>query len=127
MKLYYNSKNTLGKQTYAYVQSIKRPLLGIDTAKDNITGTQWSEIAEGLNIEIAELIDKSHPDFKTEYGNAKTELDEYGWLKVLQENPQLVRRPILLKGNSFHFIETPSAVVKFIEPDSSGLEKPYNK
>ncbi|NNM17109.1 MAG: hypothetical protein HKP24_00935, partial [Croceitalea sp.] len=59
VKLYYNSKNTLGKQTYAYVQSIKRPLLGIDTAKDNITGTQWSEIAEGLNIEIAELIDKS--------------------------------------------------------------------
>ena len=127
IKLYYNSNNSLGRQTYAYVKASEKKLLAIDTAKENITGTQWAEIAEGLGIELSELIDQTHPDFRSEYGDAHLKMDESGWLKVLENQPQTVANPIVLIGNRYHAIKTPSDFVKYMEPDSAGLKKPYNK
>ena len=127
VKLFYNSNTLNGGQTHAYVQSMKQRLLAIDTAKVKITGTQWSELAEGLNIKIADLIDRSHPDFKNEYGDVNVQLDDFGWLKILSNHPQLVRRPILVKGDNTYFIETPSEINQYIAPDSAGIDKPYKK
>lgn len=127
LKLYYNSKNSIGKQTQGYVESIETPLLSVDTSKENVTGTQWSEIARGLDLKIAQLVDTSHPDFIEEYGDTELVMEDSGWLKILDKHPEFVRKPILLKGSEFHMIETPSEVVAFIEPDSAGLDKPYNK
>lgn len=117
LKLYYNSNNSLGKQTYGYIESAEQSLLTIDTAKENMTPTQWSEMAEGLGVRIAELIDKENPDFHNEYGDTDLKLDTSDWLKVLEEHPEFVRRPILLNGNDFRFIEIPSEVIQFLEPD----------
>ena len=126
IKLYYHSENSIGKQLVGYVTSAEKNVLLIDLSKTNVPGTQWKELADMLDDDIQQLIDTDHPDFKQLYGE-DLEMEDHDWLKVLDKHPQLLRYPVVLIGDKAHTIETPSAFVSYIDPDSAGLEKPYNK
>lgn len=125
--LYYSSENSLGKQINAYVESSEMDHLTIDISKTNVTGTQWAEIADGLGQDIADLIDQEHPDFKEKYGDTHADMDSDNWLKVLNKNPSLLKHPIVIKGDEYIELTSASDFKQYMEPDSAGLEKPYNK
>lgn len=127
IKLYYSSKNSLGKQLNAYVESSEMKTLTIDISKTNVTGTQWAELAEGLGKNIGDLINKDHPDFKDAYGNSDTDLDDDDWLKVLDKNPQLLKHALLIKGDKYIELTSASDFKHHMEADSAGLEKPYKE
>ena len=127
VKLYYHSGNSLGKQTLGYAKATEKAFMGIDLAKESITGTQWAELASGLDIRISDLIDTKHPDFKEEYGNDEVVMDEHDWLKVLEKYPEAMAFPIAVVGTNFHAVHNPSDFTRLLEPDSAGLDKPYNK
>ena len=127
LQLIYNSKNSLGKQALAYINSSEKSIYTLDTAKDNLTPTQWSEIASKLELSIAELVDKNQLDFKNEFGSDDIVMDDDQWIKVINKKPYLITKPILVVGDRVFQITTPSDILKYIEADSAGLEKPYNK
>jgi arsenate reductase-like glutaredoxin family protein len=127
LQLIYNSKNSLGKQALAYINSSEKSIYTLDTAKDNLTPTQWSEIASKLELSIAELVDKNQSDFKNEFGSDDIVMDDDQWIKVINKKPYLITKPILVAGDRVFQITTPSDILKYIEADSAGLEKPYNK
>lgn len=127
IKLYYSSKNSLGKQLNAYVKSSKMKNLTIDISKTNITGTQWMELADGLGKNICDLINRDHPDFKEAYGDSKANLDDEDWLKVLDKNPQLLKHALLIKGDKYIELTSASDFKQHMEADSAGLDKPYKK
>ncbi|MBQ4820565.1 ArsC/Spx/MgsR family protein [Aquimarina sp. MMG016] len=120
--LIYNSEESLGKQTYSYVSASKKSILVIDTAKTQISGTQWLEIAENLGLHITDLIQKKYPNYQGLY-DPETSMSTHDWLKIIKKNPRIIRRPILILGESFYQIESPSDFVKFIEPDSAGVSR----
>lgn len=120
--LYYNSESLLGKQTLAYVQASKKKLLPIDISKTKVTGTQWAEIAENLEIKISDLINVEHPDFVKNYGQQTLDMAQHDWLKLLDQTPEVLTYPIVILGNRFLQIKNPSDFVKFLNPDSAGLE-----
>ena len=125
--LYYSSENSLGKQINAYVESSEMEHLTIDISKTKVTGTQWAELADGLGQNIADFINQDHPDFKEKYGDTHADMDSDDWLKVLNKNPSLLKHPILVKGNTFIELKSASDFKQYMEPDSAGLKKPYNK
>lgn len=125
--LYYNSETSIGKQTLGYVESSEREIQTIDISRTKVTGTQWTELADGVDMPIEELIDQDHPEFQEAYGSEKVDLDEHDWLRVLEKMPSVLAYPIAIQGKRFLAIKNPSDFAKFIEPDSAGLEKPYNK
>lgn len=125
--LYYSSENSLGKQVNAYVESSELEHLTIDIAKTNVTGTQWAELADGLNKNISDLVDQDHADFKKVYGEDNVSLEHDGWLKVLDKNPSLLKYPIVIKGTTFLELKSASDFKQYMNPDSAGLDKPYNK
>ncbi|MBC8770049.1 hypothetical protein H4O18_18765 [Arenibacter sp. BSSL-BM3] len=120
--LYYHSETSLGKQTYAYVETSRKHVLAIDIAKTEVTGTQWTEIAEGLGIEIANLVNKNHPDFIKEYGGPNVNLETEGWINVLKNNPHLLVCPIVVMDHKFIKLPSPSDFVRLLESDSAGTE-----
>ncbi len=126
IKLYYHSDNSIGKQLLGYVESAKKEVLAIDIAKTNVPGTQWKEIADMLKVDIRDLIDTSHPDFINAYSET-AQMEAHDWMKVLDKFPQALGDPIVIVGEQAHRISTPSEFVQYIEPDSAGLDKPYNK
>ncbi len=120
--LIYNSNTSLGKQTYAYVSASEKDILTLDISKTDITGTQWVEIAEGLDLQVSDLINKEHPNFQKSY-DENTQLEASDWLKVIKKHPETVAFPIVIKGDQFHKIENPSDFVSLIDADSAGVSR----
>lgn len=119
--LYYSSKTSIGKQLDAYVNASEKKVLSIDISKTDVTGTHWVEIAEGLGVQVSDLIGNDHPDFKEKYGDGKIDLEANDWLKVLENNPELLKSPIAINGEDYQWLETSAAFKKYMEHDSSGI------
>ncbi|MCK7591810.1 hypothetical protein M0G43_14570 [Subsaxibacter sp. CAU 1640] len=122
IKLYYHSQNSLGKQTHAYVQSTDKKILSIDISQTKVTGTQWIELARGLGINVEKLIDKKHPDFSQNY-DENANMEEEDWLKVLDKMPIVLTYPIAIIGQNYVQLKGPADFVKYIEPDSKGIDE----
>lgn len=121
--LYYNSENTIGKQCYAYVQSSDKKVLGIDVSRTKVTGTQWSELADKLQIPIKKLIDVEHPDFINEFGADPINLKPNDWLKLIDKNPKLFQLPILIFGETYHQLTSGADFKKYLDTESSEIKK----
>ncbi|HDZ05448.1 hypothetical protein LCGC14_0070960 [marine sediment metagenome] len=123
--LYYSSENSIGKQLNAYVTSSGKDNLTIDISKTNVTGTQWAELADGLGKNISDLVNTDHPDFKDVYGEETINLDDDGWLKILNKNPSFLKNAIVIKSEDFIELTSASDFKQYMDPDSAGIEKPY--
>lgn len=123
IKFYYSSASSIGKQAMAYIQSSEKKILSIDVSKTKVTGTQWTEIAEGLGIKVQGLIDVSHPDFINQYGDKVEIDDEHDWLKILEKNPLVLQCPIIVNGNFHLQIKQPADVKKFLDRESAQDKK----
>jgi len=114
---YYNSNSNVDKQTLAYVQDSLKKTLTIDVSKTKVSDTQWAEIATKLNLTLADLVNKNHPDFTKNY-NSDTVLSEDDWIKVIQNNPDVIANAILVIEDKFYKIETPSQVRQLLGTNS---------
>ncbi|WP_282178706.1 arsenate reductase family protein [Maribacter stanieri] len=123
--LYYSSENSIGKQLNAYVESSGKDNLTIDISKTNVTGTQWAELADGLGKKISELVNTEHPDFKDVYGEDTIDLEDDGWLKILNKYPSFLKNAIVIKGEEYIELTSASDFKQYMDPDSAGIEKPY--
>lgn len=108
--LFYNPDSIIAKNTLAYARSDNLPIREVDILKTPFTGTQLEELADRLQISIAELANQDHPDFKKSYG--KPDLNDDDWIKILRRNPQLIKGPIAIRGDKTLLIRTPSEIVK---------------
>ncbi|MDO6489971.1 MULTISPECIES: hypothetical protein [unclassified Cellulophaga] len=117
--LIYNGDNSIGKQTVGYVESASKDILTKDTSKTKITGTQWAEIADNLQLSICNLVDQNHPNFIKIYGDEKVDITADDCIKILQNSPETLAYAILINGNEFHLIKTPSDVEKYLEIKSN--------
>ncbi|MBR9846912.1 MAG: hypothetical protein GYB35_12775 [Algicola sp.] len=125
IKLYYSSKSSIGEQTYSYLNASFKDILAIDITKTNVTGSQWKDIAEHLDVNIGDLVDTDHPDFTKTYGDT-TNLDENGWIKILDNNPEVLVYPVVIIEDKYTQIKNPSDIEKKLEPNSKGIdEKKY--
>lgn len=114
---YYNSNSNVDKQSLAYVQDSLKKILTIDVSKTKVSDTQWVEIATKLNLTLADLVNKNHPDFTKNY-NSDTVLSEDDWIKVIQNNPDVIANAILVIEDKFYKIETPSQVRQLLGTNS---------
>lgn len=114
---YYNSNSNVDKQSLAYVQDSLKKILTIDVSKTKVSDTQWAEIATKLNLTLADLVNKNHPDFTKNY-NSDTVLSEDDWIKVIQNNPDVIANAILVIEDKFYKIETPSQVRQLLGTNS---------
>lgn len=121
--LYYNSENSIGQQCYAYVQSSDKKVLGIDVSKTNVSGTQWAELAENLNIPVKDLINVEHADFIKQYGDDKVDLEPHDWMKILEKSPKLIQYPVLIFGENYYQLKSGADFKKYLEGDSAGVKK----
>lgn len=117
IKLFFNSGSSIGKQVQAYVLASERKILTIDISKTKVTGTEWVELAKGLNLPISDLINKEHPDFTHNY-KKDTNLDDDDWLKIIDKHPEVISTPIAIIGKHFVQVHSPGDFVQYIEPDS---------
>tara|TARA_R110002049_G_scaffold247413_9_gene421606 strand:+ start:2392 stop:2757 length:366 start_codon:yes stop_codon:yes gene_type:complete len=97
-------------QTIAFAKSEGYAVKSIDVRKDNFTGTQLLQLADKMNVNLSELIDHQKDDFKTI--NDTDTYNKEGWMELILNNPELIKTPIIQRGNNVFFIDTPSDALK---------------
>lgn len=116
--LIYSHNTRVGKHALAYLQGIKEKLNAIDISKTKVSDTQWAEIAEALHCKVGDLLDKRLVEVEDTSNFGTTD-----WLKILQNNDEVLAHPIAINGKTTKQITNGSDVLKFFGVDSAGLEK----
>ncbi|MBG48304.1 MAG: hypothetical protein CML05_08465 [Pseudozobellia sp.] len=121
LTLVYSSKSHLGKQVLGYVQGAGDALRTIDIAETKLGHAVWVTLADGLGKDLGELFSLDNTETLDIEDSDSFDTDD--WLKLIDNNPELLQNPIAIKGKKFMQVTSRSEVLKFFEVDSAGLEK----
>ncbi|MBD0778432.1 hypothetical protein HPE56_11560 [Maribacter sp. ANRC-HE7] len=108
--LYCNSNSSRAKQTLAFAKAEGVPVLVVDMLKTKITGTQIVELSDRLGVEIRDLVNQDHPSYTMKFEHH--DLSSEDWIKMIQNNPGIMKQPIALRGDITILVETPSDIIK---------------
>ncbi|PJA07993.1 MAG: hypothetical protein COX70_05000 [Flavobacteriales bacterium CG_4_10_14_0_2_um_filter_32_8] len=109
----YYSEDHIGRQILTYAQSKGLPIHDIDLAHVKLTSLHWAELAGRLNIKIKDLINVEAPSFLQKF-NGLTNLSEIDWLSLLEHNPDILRAPIVMKGDKIVMMSNPQDMLYFV-------------
>lgn len=108
--LYYNAESSIAKQTLAFAKAEGFAIQPIDILKTPFTGTQIVELAKRLGLKVKDLVNQDHPDYAKKF--EQHELSSEDWIKMIQNNPEIMKQPIALKGDQTILVETPTDIIK---------------
>lgn len=69
----------------------------IDYQKEPPSKEEIKLILQKLNMKAEEIVRKSEPLYKEKFKNSN--FNEEEWIQIMMENPKLIERPIVVKGN----------------------------
>lgn len=108
--IYYSTNSVRAKQALAYAKSEGLAIQPIDILKTQLTGTQIAELANRLGIEVKDLVNQEHPAYAKKFEHVELSSDD--WIKMIRQNPEIMKQPIALRGNHTILVETPSDIMK---------------
>lgn len=103
IRFFYNSEKYHDGKALGYAETQNKKMNVHDVSKTHLTQTQIAELAQEMNIEVKDLVDTNNELYLTEYKNR--DLPSTEWLKLLQENPQLMRTPIAVTPEKTFIVE----------------------
>lgn len=110
IKILHNNSCSKSRGILEFLDENNVPFEIIDIIEDPLSETEIKTVLRKLNMGVHEIIRKNDPLFKEKYSNENFSDEE--WIKVLTQNPDLIQRPILIKG-SVAMIGRPVKNVKF--------------
>lgn len=108
--IYYNSRSSSDRKTIAIAQSTGRKIRTIEHDKSHSTTTSWKVLLKSLGKHPKELMNKAHPYYQQNIRGK--EFNMHGWLNILQNNPELIKHPIAMKGNNAIVCQTPTDIFR---------------
>ncbi len=85
----------------------------VEYLKTGITPKEITKILQQLNLEVHDIIRTQEELYKKELKGKNFTQEE--WIKIISENPKLLRRPIIVKGNKAIIGETEDAINNLFE------------
>ena len=97
IKIYHNQRCTKSRQTLALLEKETTDFKIIEYLKNPLSFDEIKEIIEKLAIKPIDLIRKNEQIWKDNYKGK--EMTDVEIIKVMEGNPKLIERPIVVKGN----------------------------
>ena len=97
IKIYHNTRCSKSREACSIVESKKLKAEIIEYLKTPPTQKEIKELLKMLGMKAEEIVRKGEPVFKEKFENKKFTTPQ--WVKILAENPILIERPIIVKGN----------------------------
>jgi arsenate reductase-like glutaredoxin family protein len=111
LKFLYNSSKSEDKEAYAYVLTLHNHVINeLDVLKNDMTPTQFLELAQKLNKRIIDLFDKDCDYFKDNIQGK--EIDETDLLTLLIKEKSALKTPILISEERAEVLEYPRDIIK---------------
>lgn len=111
--IYYNPESSADRKTVAHAKGLVPHLKTYSFAQAPSTGTSWQQILKALDRDPKELLNKAHPYYQEHIRGR--EFDDECWVKVIQNNPDLLKAPIAIRGSRAILCATPTDIYKLTE------------
>jgi arsenate reductase-like glutaredoxin family protein len=115
LTLIYHSEKTDDKKARGYVESFPATAVKtLDVARETITETQLAQIADKMQVPIAELVDITYDDRSNTSQNKEglKEMDKTQLLVLIKHNPKLLATPIIILGDKAYKYGTGYHLIK---------------
>lgn len=112
IKIYHNTRCTKSREACSILEKKKAKAEIIEYLKTPPTVKELKELLKMLGMKAEELVRKKEPLFKEKFASKK--FTEAQWIKVMVENPILIERPIVVKGNKAIIARPPEKLVDFL-------------
>ncbi len=114
LKIFYKNTCSTCRNALAFIkENTKEKVEIIEYMKEVPTQKELGEIIKMLGITPEELVRKKEKLYKEEYKDKK--LTGRQWIKAMAENPQLIERPIVIKGSKAIIGRPAVTVVDFVK------------
>lgn len=111
--VYYNPESGAHRRTVAYAQTLSRYVRAFSFDQAPSTETSWQQILHALNLDPKELLNKAHPYYQQHIRGR--EFDEKDWIKVIQNNPDILKAPIAIRGKRAILCLNATDILQLIE------------
>lgn len=95
--IYHNPRCSKSRNGLAYLRNKTNDVEVVEYLKTPFTREEFKKLLMKLNKKPHEMIRTHEAFYKSELRNKNYTDDE--WIKIMLENPQLIHRPIVVKGN----------------------------
>lgn len=117
----YSEESEMGKRLLPYARSTKKDLQEIKLVPDGISQTIWTEIRERLGVSYLDMLDPTHELVRgIDDANA---LEEHDWLKLIDKNPEVIYRPIIIMGQKIVQANDRFDFDVFLDADGANMDK----
>jgi len=108
IKIYHNPRCSKSRETLAILNSENKEFEIIKYLKDVPSEKELKEILKILNIPAIDLVRKNESIWKDKYKGK--DLSEENIIRAMTENPILIQRPIVMKGNKAVIARPPESI-----------------
>ncbi|SFR39847.1 ArsC family protein [Robiginitalea myxolifaciens] len=117
----YSDQSEMGKRLLPYARSSKKSLREISLIPYGISQTIWTEIRERLGVSYLDMLDPTH-ELVREISDSEA-LEEHDWLKLIDKNPELIYRPIIIMGSKIVQADDRFDFDVFLGADGANMDK----
>lgn len=108
LTFYHYPKCKKSRAALDYLRELGIDPIVVNYMEEGISMGKLSELFELLNLQPSEMVRRQEEYYKENYKDQ--EISEMEWIKILSENPKLLRRPIVVKGNKAVVADPPQLV-----------------
>lgn len=113
LKVYHNTRCSKSREVCTILEKKKVKTEIVEYLKTPPTQAEIKTLLKMLGMKAEELVRKGEPLFKEKFASKK--LTEAQWIKAMAENPILIERPILVKGDKAIIGRPPEKVLEFLK------------
>ena len=112
MKVYHNPRCSKSRETVALLDEKGVEYETVLYLEDAPNQEELENLVGKLGIEAKELVRTGEPVYNEKYKGKK--LSEKQWIKAMVANPNLIQRPIVVKGNKAVLGRPPEKVLELL-------------
>ncbi len=112
MEIYHNPRCSKSREALKLLQDNGVEPQVIEYLKEVPSKAEFEKLLAKLNLEPEQLLRKGEKIFKEQFKSLSLNRDE--WIKVMLENPKLIERPIIVKGNKAIVGRPPERVLELV-------------
>jgi arsenate reductase (glutaredoxin) len=113
LTIYHNTRCGKSRNTLALINENNPEVEIVDYLKNTPSKEVLTSIIKKLGIKPIELIRKGEAIFKEKY--KQKDLTDDQWIEAMVENPILIERPIVVKGDKAIIGRPPELVLTFLK------------
>lgn len=111
--IYHNTRCSKSREACSILQDKGVEFETIEYLKTPPTQKEIKGLLKMLGMKAQDIVRKGEPLYKEKFADKK--LSESEWIKALTENPILIERPIIVKGNKAIIGRPPEKVVELLK------------